>query len=819
MTPESDGWWAIRAIANVRQGPIRDCLSELALLACVVEQVDGAMVIAVDEDGDAIAAGHTHLEPRSDAPYLVQLDELIGAMARGAPGSGELPAERFQTSSGARRIEWFSLRDDAGYLLLAVDPEAQPRPRPPPLVDVLTIPIRDSLRWEANQRLLRVQQLVGNINVSKEALSAVVHRLADIFDAQGVSLFLRIRDRLRLAATTDCKLLDCAAKANPSALVEYSADDPQLTSYVFRNGALRLKDSLDAPAVGNRTGLHERRGPRLPEHDLDGEILIQFLGVPLGRGDTPAGVLRMSRKSDRVGFTRQDEEALQMFADLLGVVLAEHDQTLVVKHILQSTAESIVVISAAADAGATTIEVANQGAAKVFDLPKHRLEGASIDRLFLPGEMEQAIRGVGSVAGALVRGEIVRPDGSRRTLLGSFWRIENTLVTPSATRILGIASDITELERDRERYIELMSSMGVAYFRSDVPGNTLAPNQVEAAITGYSTQELARMNRAQLFFAPDDRAQLLDKAKAAGGAVGKQVVKWLHKSGRPLWIETDFLVREEPGGSEIVEGVYRDVTRRIQIGAFLNMDAVTALDDAEFQAKLKRDAEDHYEYLSSLGHQLLSPLVALRNNVMRIRDATSARGDELRALERSIRQIGVCIDLVRNMSYMDKVLRGEQLSVSAFDLGEFAIRVKNDFLHLIQDKELSFEIDDRTPENAHTVRGDPALLRQVLVNLTDNAVKYSLPNTTISLRIEREHEATVLSISNQGALIDAEARARLFQRGVRGRHARRLVPHGTGLGLWLVKKILDLHGARIEFNEEPTSGRPRNVFRIRFPGG
>lgn len=327
------------------------------------------------------------------------------------------------------------------------------------------------------------------------------------------------------------------------------------------------------------------------------------------------------------------------------------------------------------------------------------------------------------------------------------------------------------------------------------------------------------MNRAELFFDPVVRAQLLEKARAVDGSIGKQLVKWRHKSGRPIWIETDFLIRDDPGGNEVVEGVYRDVTKRIQIGEFLNMDAATALDDAGFQAKLKRDAEAHYEYLSSLGHQLLSPLVALRNNIIGIRASTSVKGDELRALERSSRQIGVCIDQVRNLSYMDRVLRGEQFSMSAVDLGDIAIHVKNDFLHLIQDKELSFEIDDLTPQNAHTVRGDPALLRQVLVNLTDNAIKYSLPRTNISLRIERAHDATVLSIGNQGAIIDAETRARLFQRGVRGRQARKSVPHGTGLGLWLVKKILGLHGARIEFNEEPAPGRPRNVFRICFPGG
>ena len=64
--------------------------------------------------------------------------------------------------------------------------------------------------------------------------------------------------------------------------------------------------------------------------------------------------------------------------------------------------------------------------------------------------------------------------------------------------------------------------------------------------------------------------------------------------------------------------------------------------------------------------------------------------------------------------------------------------------------------------------------------------------------------------------LDSAPPPRLFDRGVRGWRAAAVIPEGTGLGLWLVKKILDIHGATIEFVEQADAGGPLNVFRIQF---
>lgn len=808
----------------LRPGPLTEFLPRLAALITPLARVEGAMVIAIDEEGDPIGAGGDSLSVRNEKPYLDQLVAIIGEIARSErPHGGTLPAALFRTDAvgpSAKLLRWWPIHDRVGYLILALDPATEEPPGLASLADALAQPIRAALAWEANRRVADVQNLLVRNQelqeVSRRALASIVDKLREIFAADAVSLFLGTRDRLRLAATTDQRLLQRATMSTPPNLVEYRPEDPQLTSYVFRTGcSLRLKDSVDPGYVARRTGMTGRTGPRFAERDLDDEVLIQFLGAPVRRRGEVTGVLRMSRRADRVSFTQHDEEALQLFGDLVGVILAEHDETSIVKSILQSTGESILVLSPPERGVSPTIEIANTGAVRVFGRDQSELRGLAADTLFASENLRQMIRGKGA-AGELVEGDVLRPDGSRCTVLGSFWRLENTLVTPSATRILSITRDVTELRREHQRYLDLLANMGVVYFRGDHAGRTLVPSEVEARLTGYSIKQLKKMDRADLFFDRKKRAELIKEARLAeGGTLGKRVVKWKHASGRPIWIETDFRVYPDPDGSEIVEGVYRDVTYQVELRRFLN-EPDDQLDDARLFERLKQEAESFYDYLPSFAHQLQDPLVAMRNTAYKIKSGELKEEELRQRLDWVIGQTNVCIDLVKNHSYLNKVLRGEKFAMAPVDLGVLVIRVKNDFLHRLQERRLTLTIDKWSLQNLRVIQGHEALLRQVVVNLLDNAIKYSSVQTTITVRAHHVEGGTLMTVSNRGLPIDDSLRSRLFNRGVRGWRAAAVIPEGTGLGLWLVKKILDTHGAAIEFVEQPDSAGPLNVFRIKF---
>ena len=96
------------------------------------------------------------------------------------------------------------------------------------------------------------------------------------------------------------------------------------------------------------------------------------------------------------------------------------------------------------------------------------------------------------------------------------------------------------------------------------------------------------------------------------------------------------------------------------------------------------------------------------------------------------------------------------------------------------------------------ILGDTQLLQKALDNLLGNAVAYSGAGNQVLIKLWRETEITTLTIENTGAHIPNEATSKLFEPFYRVDQSRNRQTGGTGLGLYIVKTILDLHGAKIE---------------------
>jgi two-component system phosphate regulon sensor histidine kinase PhoR len=114
------------------------------------------------------------------------------------------------------------------------------------------------------------------------------------------------------------------------------------------------------------------------------------------------------------------------------------------------------------------------------------------------------------------------------------------------------------------------------------------------------------------------------------------------------------------------------------------------------------------------------------------------------------------------------------------------------------------------------VEGDQARLKQVVVNLLDNAIKYTPDGGRIRLKIGREEGSAVLDVVDDGIGIPPEALPHVFKRFFRvdGSRSRERGAGGAGLGLAIVKSICDAHGARLEVSSTPGQG---SRFRVRQP--
>ncbi len=323
-------------------------LSRLAQKIANLTGLMGALIIAYDDEGSPLTYGSYHLEVEGAKAKIQGISTLVKA----------LPSYQDKNNS------WHSIRSplfpmDAGELqLLPIQSSAASHscglllassawPQPSSLAalmesaNVLAGALQTLIVAEAWARAKRLQELAHNSLNQPEGglpdLHKVVQSLKDLFQADAVTLLLEDGGELLLASSTNPEL-----GRDVNQPVVYRSGEG-LTGTVFKERrALRLTNANDPNEVYCLCGLR-REKPLHPEHDDEGLVTCQFLGVPMRSGDKCIGVLRMSRRGGIARFTKNDETALQFFADLLGNSLIRSWQLLLASGIFDSTSEAIAV--------------------------------------------------------------------------------------------------------------------------------------------------------------------------------------------------------------------------------------------------------------------------------------------------------------------------------------------------------------------------------------------------------------------------------------------------------------------------------------------
>jgi signal transduction histidine kinase len=146
-----------------------------------------------------------------------------------------------------------------------------------------------------------------------------------------------------------------------------------------------------------------------------------------------------------------------------------------------------------------------------------------------------------------------------------------------------------------------------------------------------------------------------------------------------------------------------------------------------------------------------------------------------------------------------------------FDLAELVATTADQMSLLAEDKRITVVCE----ASQHViVEGNRARLKQVVVNLLDNAIKYTPNGGTVRLKVALQDGRGVLEVSDTGTGIPPEALPHVFERFYRVERSRSREQGGAGLGLSIVKSICAAHGAAVEVESSPDQG---SRFSIRFP--
>jgi len=212
-------------------------------------------------------------------------------------------------------------------------------------------------------------------------------------------------------------------------------------------------------------------------------------------------------------------------------------------------------------------------------------------------------------------------------------------------------------------------------------------------------------------------------------------------------------------------------------------------------------------FVADAAHELHTPLTALQANIELARDEKNASA-RTRYLARAHEQSQRLEALVQSLLDLSRIEAAESKSTFApVDLPQLVREVGEQFASRAEQAERSFALN--ISEDALQALGNDPQLRQVVINLLENAFKFTPQNGSISVDLERSANEARLTVSDTGIGIPPEDINHLFERFHRGRNAAEYA--GNGLGLAIVKAIITRHGGTVTVQSEPGQGTQVNV--------
>jgi signal transduction histidine kinase len=224
----------------------------------------------------------------------------------------------------------------------------------------------------------------------------------------------------------------------------------------------------------------------------------------------------------------------------------------------------------------------------------------------------------------------------------------------------------------------------------------------------------------------------------------------------------------------------------------------------------KQQLEFKNQFLSHVSHELRTPLTCIHQFVTILLDGlagevSAEQRDHLKTILKSVNQMGAMVrDLLEASRAESGKIRLEPRCVVIGDLIRQAVTMMQP---TAREKQVGLEVglDTRIP----FVQGDPDRILEVLINLIDNGIKFTPPGGAVTVQaclVQTDQDFVYISVSDTGCGISPEAKALVFERLYQDPNAQDNNRKGLGLGLFIAKELVGLHGGRIWVASEPGRG-------------
>jgi PAS domain S-box-containing protein len=492
-----------------------------------------------------------------------------------------------------------------------------------------------------------------------------------------------------------------------------------------------------------------------------------------------------------------------VFADvteLKSVERALAEKSALLEATLESMDEGLLMID-----GKGRIPIINRRAIELLDVSPELIAAGPDYRT-----LRRHLRESGTWGTAVEAPSVWRLDDERRT---TELRLERNrtdgrvIETRSVPMLVGdghvqTLTDVTERRRADERLREsearyrlLADYTSDLIVLDDANGRHLYISPAVTSMLGYDIEEANRIGLRTLVH-PEDIANLSATLRALEPKqpTGSVVYRMRHRAGHDLWVEAAFRCIEDQGEIQIIHAI-RDVSQRHEQEVDLHRARVAA--ETAVRAKA--------EFLANMSHELRTPLAGILGVHDLLRDDASLGPAQTRLVALAQESGRSLLTIVNDILDFSKIEAGRLVIESLpFSLTALIESCRELSVEFVQGREsrLATDIGADVPDR---VLGDPTRLRQIILNLTTNAIKFT-PHGSVTLRVRWQpalettplRQSTLrIEVVDTGIGIAPDVLPHLFERFTQADHSTSRQYGGTGLGLTICKRLVHLMGGEI----------------------
>ena len=327
---------------------------------------------------------------------------------------------------------------------------------------------------------------------------------------------------------------------------------------------------------------------------------------------------------------------------------------------------------------------------------------------------------------------------------------------------------------------------------------------------GYSAEEwLSTPNFWLSIVHPEDKERAAAEAAAifASGKGGSSRFRWMHKDGREVWVEAQSIVVCDEHGPAGMRGVTMDITAAVQAEierAELLERESHARQQAEEASRLKE------EFLATVSHELRTPLNAVVGWSRLLRSGQLDGDGTAHAIEVIERNAAAQRQIIEDLLDVSRIITGKlRINTQPVDLLLIIHAAIDAVRPAAEAKEIRMSTHIEVPDPI--VRADSERLQQVLWNLLANAVKFTPSGGRVDVFLEQHGSLAEIRIEDSGPGVPAEFLPRIFERFSQADGSSTRKHGGLGLGLAIVRHLVELHGGTVSAANREQGGATLTV--------